>query len=335
MINYVGKLISYADFLDFCGRPHFSTYIAVNDAFRTQKLKKNHLKNIHFIVNPAAGSGNHLISQEFLENFFEKEDYVITIKNSDYKKHAQALAKASINEGAEIIVACGGDGTINEVASCLVNTNIILGIIPLGSGNGLASNLKIPKTIESAIALIKTKSVKKIDVGLINEHYFFSNTGIGIDAQVIMHYENSNQRKLTSYIKSTLKALKSLKYHEQITVEINDKVIQTYPFLVFISNSNEMGYKISLTPMASLQDGLLDVLIVSKISRLKSLFFGFLILIKKHHLIKEAQSYQANIIKIHQANKKEYQSQIDGEFFNLKSDAITISLLEKSLHVIA
>ncbi len=286
-------------------------------------------------MNPAAGSGNHLMSQEFLEKFFEKESYKITIKNSDYKKHAKSLTLASIADGADIIVACGGDGTINEVATCLVNTNIILGIIPLGSGNGLASNLKIPKTIESAIALIKTKNVKKIDVGLINEHYFFSNTGIGIDAQVIRHYENSNQRKLLSYIKSTLKALKNLNYLNHITVEINGEKIQTNPFMVFISNSNEMGYKISLTPMASLQDGLLDVLIVSKISRLKSLYFGFLILIKKQHLIKEAKCYQSNAIKIHQTHKKGYESQIDGEFFNLDCPELRISLLEKSLQVIA
>ncbi|MEO8773318.1 MAG: YegS/Rv2252/BmrU family lipid kinase [Gelidibacter sp.] len=293
------------------------------------------MKNIHFIVNPIAGSGNHLINQEFLKNFFDKEEYVLTIKNSDYKKHAEILTKSSIIEGADIIVACGGDGTINEVASCLVNTNIALGIIPLGSGNGLASNLKIPKVIERAIVLIKTTATKKIDVGIINDHYFFSNTGIGIDAQVIMHYENSNQRKLISYIKATLKALKSLNYKNKITVEINGETIQTYPFMVFISNSNEMGYKISLTPMASLQDGLLDVLIVSKLSRLKLLFFGLLILIKKHHLFKEAKSYQSNAIKIRQANKKTYESQIDGEFFNLDCDAITISLLKQSLHVIA
>lgn len=286
-------------------------------------------------MNPLAGSGNHLISEKFLEDFFDKEEYVITIKNSNYKKHAKTLTKSSISEGADIIVACGGDGTINEVASCLVNTDVVLGIIPLGSGNGLASNLKIPKVIERAIALIKTRAVKKIDVGRINEHYFFSNTGIGIDAQVIMHYENSKERKLISYIKSTLKALRTLNYRNKITVEINGKTIQTYPFLVFISNSNVMGYKISLTPMASLQDGLLDVLIVSKISRLKSLFFGLLIVLKRHHLIKEAQSYQSNAIKIRQANTVAYQSQIDGEFFNINSEAIAISLLEKSLHVIA
>ncbi len=292
------------------------------------------MKHIHFIVNPVSGSGNQLINKKFLNKFFDEADYVVTIKNSDYKKHAKTLTKLSIAEGAHIIVACGGDGTINEVASCLVNTTIPLGIIPLGSGNGLASNLKIPKRVEHAIALIKTAPVKKIDVGCINEHYFFSNTGIGIDAQVIRHYENSNERKLISYLKSSLKALKNIKYKNKITVEVNGETIQTYPFLVFISNSNEMGYKISLTPTASLQDGLLDVLIVSKMSRLKSLYFGFLILLKKPHLIKEAKYYQSKEIRIRQENKSVYESQIDGEFFNIASDAITISLLEKSLHVI-
>lgn len=285
-------------------------------------------------MNPVSGSGNQLINREFLNTFFDKTNYEITIKSSEYKKHAQVLTKSSISEGADIIVACGGDGTINEVASCLVNTNIPLGIIPLGSGNGLASNLKIPKSVTRAVHVIKSGTVKKIDVGCINEHYFFSNTGIGIDAQVIRHYENSNERKLISYLKSSLKALKSLNYNNKITVEVNGQTIQTYPFLVFISNSNEMGYKISLTPMASLQDGLLDVLIVSKISWVKSLYFGLLILLKKPHLIKEARCHQSKTVKIHQANQTTYESQIDGEFFTIDKPSIHISLLEKSLQVI-
>jgi diacylglycerol kinase (ATP) len=221
------------------------------------------------------------------------------------------------------------------VATCLVNTHVLLGIIPLGSGNGLASNLKIPKRIERAIELIKTTAVKRINVGLLNEHYFFSKKGFGFDSQVIMHYENYKVRKLTSYIKSSLKALNGFNYANEMTIEMNGKTIQICPFLVFISNSNEMGYHISLTPMASLQDGLLDVLIVSKISSLKSLFFGLLILLKKHHLIKEAQSYQAKTIKIHQANQQRYKSQIDGEFLTIESDVIDISILEHSLYVIA
>ncbi|MEZ4856655.1 MAG: diacylglycerol kinase family lipid kinase [Gelidibacter sp.] len=293
------------------------------------------MKHIHFIINPIAGSGKQRITEKYLSRFFDANTYAITIKKSDYKKHAIQLTKASIDEGAQIIVACGGDGTINEVASCLINTSVILGIIPMGSGNGLASNLKIPKDIEKAIALIKTNAISKIDVGRLNQYYFFSNTGIGIDAQVIMHYENSNERKLISYIKSSIKALKGLAYDNRVTVQLNNETITTYPFLIFISNSNEMGYNVSLTPNASLQDGLLDVLIVSKMNKLKSLVFGLLILFKKHHLMKEAQSYQTKHIKIQQSQTSGYESQIDGEFFHIERNEITVSLLEKSLNVIA
>lgn len=293
------------------------------------------IKNIHFIINPIAGSGNNRFDTDFFNRHFEKTHYRLTLKYSSYKKHAVELTKDSITEGAQVIVACGGDGTINEVASCLVNTDVILGIIPMGSGNGLASNLKIPTRIEEAITLIKNASVKKIDVGCINDRYFFSNTGIGIDAQVIMHYEKSKQRKLVSYLKSSWKALKDLTYNNLVTVEINGNTIHTYPFMLFVSNSNVMGYKLSLTPMASLQDGLLDVLIVSKMSKLKSLYFGLLILMKKHHLVKEAYSYQSNAISIRQATPCSYKSQIDGEFFKIDSEELRISLLENSLRVIA
>ncbi|MCB0444171.1 MAG: diacylglycerol kinase family lipid kinase, partial [Gelidibacter sp.] len=148
-------------------------------------------------------------------------------------------------------------------------------------------------------------------------------------------YENSNERKLISYIKSSIKALKGLAYDNRVTVQLNNQTITTYPFLIFISNSNEMGYNVSLTPNASLIDGLLDVLIVSKMNKLKSLVFGLLILFKRHHLMKEAQSYQTKHIKIQQSQTSGYESQIDGEFFHIERNEITVSLLEKSLNVIA
>lgn len=293
------------------------------------------MKHIHFIINPIAGSGKQRITKTYLSGFFDANTYAITLKHSVYKKHAIQLTKDSIEEGAQLIVACGGDGTINEVASCLINSSVVLGIIPIGSGNGLASNLKIPKNIEKAIALIKANAVSKIDVGRLNQHYFFSNTGIGIDAKVIMHYENSNERKLISYLKSSVKALRDLVYDNKISVHLNNETITTYPFLIFISNSNEMGYNVSLTPNASLQDGLLDVLIVSKMNKFKSLLFGLLILIKRHHLMKEAKSYQTNRIIIQQSHASGFESQIDGEFIHIEGNEISVSLLEKSLRVIA
>ena len=292
-------------------------------------------KHIHFIVNPIAGSGNNSIDLELLHQYFDPETFHLVIKYSTYKKHAISLTKEAIDEGAEIIVACGGDGTINEVANCLVNTSIILGIIPIGSGNGLASNLNIPKDITKAIIRIKELSIKHIDVGSIDGHYFFSNSGVGIDAKVVKHYEDSKGRRLLSYIKASLKSLKEMNNDNFMRIETNGETIEINPFMVFISNSNEMGYNVSLTPKASLQDGLLDVLLISKLSKLKILLFGILFLFKKHDYIKEAKSFQTKALKITKLNGDSFQSQIDGEYHALEHKTISISILEKSLQVIA
>lgn len=293
------------------------------------------MKQVHFIVNPIAGAGNNQLTEAFLKSFFEENRYAITIKYSDYKKHSKELTKTSIFEGAEIIVACGGDGTINEVATCLVGTSIVLGIIPLGSGNGLASHLKIPKNIDDAIYLIKRESVIKLDVGRINKKYFFSNTGSGFDANVIKYYEGSKKRKFISYIQATLKALKELHTTKKsIQISVNDDLTYEDPFMIFISNSNELGYKFSLTPKASLQDGFLDVMIVPRMSKFKTLLLGLLILIKKQHWLKEVKIYQDKTIKITQKKGRFSQTQIDGELHTIDDDTISISIMEKSLNVI-
>lgn len=293
------------------------------------------MKNIHFILNPIAGNGNNNITLCILHKYFSIEEYNVVIKQSLHKKHAITLTKESIEEKAEIIVACGGDGTINEVASCLVNTQIILGIIPIGSGNGLASNLKIPKEIHQSLLLIKNQPIKKIDIGCLNSNYFFSNSGLGFSACIIKNYELSKTRKLLGYLKASLKSLKELNHNRNIEVIVNGKTISKNPSIIFISNSNELGYKVSLTPKASLQDGLLDVLIVSKLNILKLLTFCVLMLFKKHHLLKEVKSFQSNSIRIFQTKKQPINTQIDGEILNIKDKIINLSVLEKSLNVIA
>ncbi|MFI1743802.1 diacylglycerol/lipid kinase family protein [Thalassobellus sediminis] len=293
------------------------------------------MKNIHFIVNPIAGSGNKKINKTLLQKQFNAKDYTLVIKQSKFKKHATTLTKESINEGANIVVACGGDGTINEVARCLVNTNIILGIIPIGSGNGLASNLNIPKCINKAIALIKTETIKRVDTGFINNSYFFSNCGIGFDAQVIKHYETYKTRNLSTYIKAFFKSLKNANSFHETNIEINNKHFNIKPFMVFISNSNELGYNISLTPKASLQDGLLDVLIIPKTNLFKILLLSFLMLLKKQNLLKDVQYLQTKQIKISQKNNIKFQTQIDGESYSINNNTINISILNKALQVIA
>jgi YegS/Rv2252/BmrU family lipid kinase len=293
------------------------------------------LTTIHFIVNPIAGSGKNKIHLELLHQFFEPENYKVTVKYSEYKRHATSLTLESIKEGATIIVACGGDGTINEVASCLVNTNIVLGIMAMGSGNGLASNLKIPRNIKNALILIKKQNVKKIDVGRLNDNYFFSNVGVGIAANVVKHYENSSKRKLFSYIKASFKSLMELKNENLIEVITEEKTVLVNPLMLFISNSNELGYKVSLTPKASLQDGLLDIILVPKTSRFKTILFGLLILFKKHQILGEVKSFQIKKAELIKKNENYFHSEIDGEYFTINNKFISISVLEQSLQVIA
>ena len=292
------------------------------------------MKIVHFIVNPIAGKGKPIITEQYLSNHFNKKDFSVTVKYSEYKGHAIPLTEQSIKENASIIVACGGDGTINEVASCLVNTNIVLGIIPIGSGNGLARNLKIPTNIEKAINNIKENSTIAIDVGKINDDYFFSNTGFGFDASVIKNYEASQDRSLWTYVMASIKSFKEYNKEDEVEIEVNGAIQMINPFLIFISNSNVMGYQMSLTPKASLQDGLLDVVMVPKLSKWKMLVFGVLMLLKKPELLKEVSCFQTNSIHLLRKNGTHFQSQIDGELFTIPSSSVSIQLKESSLLVI-
>ena len=289
--------------------------------------------NIHFIVNPISGKGKNELSPVLIESYFPKTEYSVLIKKTEFVLHATALTKSSIEEGAQIIVACGGDGTINEVASCLVNTSVVLGIIPMGSGNGLASNLKIPKNKKKALGIIKIKKVISIDTGTINSNPFFSNTGVGFDAHVISDYEENTTRQLFSYVQSTLRTLKKYNYKNVVELKYNGITELISPFLLFISNSNEMGYKMSLTPRASLQDGLLDLVIVPKLSPFKLFVFTLLFLFKKHHWMKEVKYEQVRSLEIKSLDNVILTAQKDGERYFPNSIKIEIEIRPKSLSV--
>ncbi|PHR14773.1 MAG: diacylglycerol kinase [Aequorivita sp.] len=238
-----------------------------------------------------------------------------------------------MEEGAGVIVVCGGDGTINEVASCLVNTSVVLGILPMGSGNGLASNLKIPKNLKKALSIIKNQKVVAIDSGIINGEPFFSNTGVGFDAHVIADFEENTTRKFFSYLKSILRTLKKYQYKNVVELKYNGTTELISPFLLFISNSNEMGYKMSLTPRASLQDGLLDIVIVPKLSRIKLFLFTVLFLFKKHHWLKEVRFQQLTALEIKSLDNTVLKAQKDGEFFVPKEPIIKLAIRSKNLIV--
>ena len=288
---------------------------------------------IHFIINPIAGKGTTL-PLSYIAQFFSEKEYKIIRKESLYKKHASILTQESVNEKADIVVACGGDGTINEVASALLGSEIPLGILRLGSGNGLASNLNIPKKIEDALELLKKPKITRIDVGHLNHFHFFSNAGLGFDAMVIKNYESSKRRTLFGYLEACLTSFRDINQNQRLKVEISNKKFELTPFMIFISNSNEMGYNFSLTPQASLKDGLLDVLVISKIGKLKMLWLGILLLVNKPSLLKEAAFYRTKNLFISKNGSKEIDVQIDGEVLKINQDRISIGIDEHILKVI-
>lgn len=288
---------------------------------------------IHFIVNPISGSGKHNFGKTELEKYFPRSIYKIEVHYSNYKKHAIILTQNAITKNPDYIVACGGDGTINEVASCLINTEIKLGIIPVGSGNGLASNLNISKSLEKAAEIIRKGKIKFIDVGKINEHYFFSNVGVGIDALIIKKYERYNKRTLISYVRATIAS--SIQFKPiQATLSFNGEIIDINAFMLFISNSNQMGYGMTLTPNANLNDGLLDLVIVPKLSFLDKLIFGVCVLTNKIEKFKKAKHISIEKINIEMPKKIFLDTQIDGELHNLKTNKIEIAIIKSGLSVL-
>ena len=290
--------------------------------------------SIHFIVNPISGNGNNLITPKLVSGVFNFDEFKVKIKQTQRPKHAKELALKSIKEGADVIVACGGDGTVNEIASSLVGSNVKLGIVPMGSGNGLASALKIPKSISGALNVIKNSNSTQIDVGEINKHYFFSNTGIGFDANVINNYSKTKQRKLGSYFKASLLTFFNNPPSLSVKITTESKSLRLKPFMVFVSNSNEMGYDISLTPKASIQDGMLDAIIVEPLNKLEIIYFGFLLLIKRPQSFKKAHYFLTKNLEITNLEKGGVLAQIDGESVQIKANQINIQIKQAALSVV-
>ena len=291
------------------------------------------MKYIHFIINPISGDGKHNLSRTVLEKYFSEREYKIAVDYSNHKHHAIMLTNNAVTKSPDYIVACGGDGTINEVASCLVNTQIKLGIIPIGSGNGLASNLKIPKLLEEATQVIKNGKTQFIDIGKVNQHYFFSNMGIGIDALIIKKYDSFKKRTLTAYIKASLQA--SLQYKPiKAILSFNSQIINSNAFMLFISNSNEMGYGMSLTPNASLIDGKLNLVLIPKISLIEQIKLGLHVISKRSEVFKLAQHSLIENIAIELPEKIFVDIQLDGEYHNLKTNKMEISVIKNGLEIV-
>jgi diacylglycerol kinase (ATP) len=288
-------------------------------------------KNILFIINPISGvrRGNHL--SESIEKYIDSEKFNYELKYTQHQGHAITLSKEGVEKNKDIIVAVGGDGTINEVASQMLNSKVVLGIVPLGSGNGLARHLGIPRTLTSALKLINEFQVTDIDTASINGKPFVSIAGVGFDAKVARLFAKVKRRGFFSY--ANLITNNYIRYKpKKYKIEFDDgKIINTEALFISFANSNQFGYNTAIAPNAQLRDGLLDICIVQKPNIFRLPIIANLMLLRAIDKSQYVETIRASHFRVRQTRNRVVN--IDGEAFKI-SKKLEIKVNPLSLQVI-
>lgn len=220
-------------------------------------------KKVCFIVNPISGSQKQKNIKSLIKKHLNRKRFDYKIYYTERPKHATELAKAALKKKFEIIVAVGGDGTINEVAQGIIGSPVALGIIPMGSGNGLARHFKIPNDPKLAIEVINEDHDQWIDTVNINQESYIGVAGIGFDAEVSHAFSELGKRGLSSYIKIVLGELPHYQPQEYELV-IDGKPLVEKAFLICFANSKQYGNNAFIAPHAKIDDGYLDVIILKE-----------------------------------------------------------------------
>lgn len=217
--------------------------------------------NILFIINPISGGKDKLKIPAIIDAHLDRSRFNANYSFTDYVGHAAELAEEAAGKNFDIIVAVGGDGTINEIAGKVMQQQKILGIIPSGSGNGLARFLQLPMNTAKAIQVINGMQVKAIDTGTFNDKFFFNMAGMGFDAHISSVFVGNKKRGLSGYVKLGLREM--INYKPETYHLVIDGVSYTRKaFVVSIANSSQYGNNAHVSPQASVTDGLLDVCII-------------------------------------------------------------------------
>ncbi|MCU0369803.1 MAG: diacylglycerol kinase family lipid kinase [Bacteroidales bacterium] len=218
---------------------------------------------ICFISNPVSGLRRSGRIEDLVRQNLDLDKFEYAIFETKSPKDAMRLASEAVKDNFDIIVASGGDGTVNEVVQGIGNSPVSLGIIPNGSGNGLARHLEIPMEPEKAIRLINRLNTRTIDIASINGYPFASIAGLGFDARVANKYRKVKKRGFYGYLRVVTREF--FRYRErEYSLTFNDQKLTRKALLLSVANSNQFGYNTIIAPKAEPDDGLLDVVIMKK-----------------------------------------------------------------------
>lgn len=217
------------------------------------------------IVNPISGVGKQKKIETLLRENLNQDLFDYTVRYTEHIHHGTDIAREAVDQGCDCVVAVGGDGSVNDVAQGLKDTGVTMGIIPCGSGNGLARGLKIPLTPTSAIKLLNQRNEHLIDSIVINDKYISVNAaGVGFDAYIARLMKAAKTRGFAAYTNLILREYASYK-NNTYCLTIDGRTIERSAWFIAVANGRQFGYNLSVAPKANLSDGLIDISIIDKI----------------------------------------------------------------------
>lgn len=216
-----------------------------------------------FIVNPVSGRrASRARRRERVAAFIARHGLDAPLLESRGPGHATELARAAVAEGRGLVVSVGGDGTMNEVASALVGQPTFFGLVPCGSGNGLARDLGLPLSVDRALDLLLDARVRVIDTGVVNGRPFFNVAGFGLDAEIAQRFNACRERGLVSYFRLGFGALRRTPLERLVIEPDGGPSEELDSFLTALANSTQYGNNAHVAPRARLDDGRIDVVVV-------------------------------------------------------------------------
>ncbi len=287
-------------------------------------------KKIAFIINPISGGINKQQFPSLIGRYLDRNQFDIEINYTRSAEHNLELAQEMVFKKKDIVVAVGGDGTINNIAKYLVNTGVLFGIIPQGSGNGLARHLRIPLNNIKALQVINKLHRKNIDAGMANDTFFINVAGAGFDAHVSWMFANAPKRGFWSYSKITLTEFANYK-PQQYELIVDGKSVSKDAFIICVANGSQYGNNAYIAPKANLDDGLFDISIMKPFKIHQMPIIGMELFLKKYNNSQYVDVMRGANIMIKRPESGVFN--IDGEPVLMEKD-IQIKMLPEALKVI-
>jgi diacylglycerol kinase (ATP) len=290
------------------------------------------MKKILFIVNPISGDIKKANLPALIDQYLDKSQYQYEIAFTKRAGHASSIAEKAIVKKMDVIVAVGGDGSINEIAKVIVNTELTLGIIPLGSGNALAYHLELPvKKIQKALEIINTGKIIKIDTLSSNKGEVICFAGIGLEAVAARTYRHLGKRGFLAYTWAAILSIFFTFKPQRVKFIADGMEREEMVYMFTVYNARFLGYKVGKVSQVSIGDGLMHVVVIKTFAIWKLLWIAILELIGKIHLAKETEIIEAKTLKIELPKKAH--TQLDGDSF-ITSSNFELEVNPLSLNVI-